>query len=144
MAQDTIDKAIQIGAIPGKPCKTEHLPIHGFLNDSDLHDPLRFYGSDIAPIKQLVADDPSLGALLVPNFPYNKAMVLWAIRNEYARRVEDVLGRRLRLLFLDVHAALAAAPVVAELMAKELGKEEAWVKAELADFTLLAKGYTLN
>jgi glycerol-3-phosphate dehydrogenase len=144
MAQDTIDKAIETGVLSAKECKTEHLPIHGYVQTSDENDPLRFYGADMTAINKLVAEDHSLGELLVPNFPYNKAMVIWAIRNEYARRVEDVLGRRLRLLFLDVHAAIAAAPVVAQLMASELNRDSAWVQAELKDFEILAKGYTLN
>jgi len=144
MAQDTIDKAIETGVLTAKECKTEHLHIHGYVPMSDENDPLRFYGADMTAINKLVAEDHSLGDLLVPNFPYNKAMVIWAIRNEYARRVEDVLGRRLRLLFLDVHAAVAAAPVVAQIMAKELNKDAAWIQVELADFTILAKGYTLN
>jgi len=144
MAQDTIDKAIETGVLPARECKTEHLPIHGYVQASDENDPLRFYGADMTAINKLVADDHSLGELLVPNFPYNKAMVIWAIRNEYARRVEDVLGRRLRLLFLDVHAAIAAAPVVAQLLAGELNKDAAWIQAELKDFEILAKGYTLN
>lgn len=144
MAQDTIDKAIETGVLSAKECKTEHLPIHGYVQNSDVNDPLRFYGADMTLINKLVADDHSLGELLVPNFPYNKAMVIWAIRNEYARRVEDVLGRRLRLLFLDVHAAIAAAPVVAQIIAKELNRDAAWMQAELKDFEILAKGYTLN
>lgn len=144
MAQDTVDKAIENGSLPAKACKTEHLPIHGYVPLSDERDPLRFYGADMTAINKLVADDHSLGELLVPNFPYNKAMVLWAIRSEYARRVEDVLGRRLRLLFLDVNAAIAAAPVVAQMLAGEFNKDAAWIQAELNDFAILAKGYTLN
>ncbi|MNR56675.1 hypothetical protein D3C85_1772960 [compost metagenome] len=65
------------------------------------------------------------------------------MRNEFARRVEDVVGRRFRLLFLDVHAALAAAPAVAEIIAEELKLDQAWVTQELLDFSILAKTYTL-
>jgi glycerol-3-phosphate dehydrogenase len=80
---------------------------------------------------------------LVPEYPYTKAMVVWAVRNEYARRVEDVLGRRFRLVFLDVHAAVAAAPAVAGIIAEELKLDQAWAAQELEDFTKLAKTYTL-
>jgi glycerol-3-phosphate dehydrogenase len=61
-----------------------------------------------------------------------------------ARTVEDVLARRLRLLFLDAAAALKAAPVVADLMAGELKKDVEWKKKQLESFTLLAANYLLE
>ena len=58
-----------------------------------------------------------------------------------ARRLEDVLARRTRALFLDARAALRMAPEVAALMAEELGRDQAWVDAEVARFRELAAGY---
>ena len=144
MAQDTLQKAIAIGALPDKKCITEDLPIHGYVSSPNPTDPLRFYGSDLAAIRLLAAAEPDLNERLLPAYPYTKAMVVWAIRNEYARRIEDILGRRIRLLFLDAHAAIKAAPVVAQLLAFELHKDAAWVRQELSDFHSLAKGYTLD
>ncbi|MVT07948.1 glycerol-3-phosphate dehydrogenase/oxidase [Chitinophaga tropicalis] len=144
MAQDTLQKAIETGRLPNKACVTEQLHIHGYTTGSNLMDPLRFYGTDIDGIKALTEASPTLAAPIATGYPYTKAMVVWAVRNEYARRVEDVLGRRLRLLFLDVHAALEAAPVVAGIVAEETGRPASWVQEELNDFTILAKGYTLN
>jgi glycerol-3-phosphate dehydrogenase len=95
-------------------------------------------------ISKLIAANPVLAEKLLPQYPYTKALVVWAVKNEYARRVEDVLGRRFRLLFLDAHAAVAAAPAVAQIMADELGRDAAWIQNEVSDFTQLAKGYTLN
>ena len=48
---------------------------------------------------------------------------LRAVREEMARTVEDVLARRMRVLFLDAREAIAMAPHVAELMARELGRD---------------------
>ena len=76
--------------------------------------------------------------------PYTEAEVLWAIRYEMARTVEDVLARRLRALFLNARAALTAAPRVAELIAVELGYDADWKKQQVSDFTKLAGNYTLN
>ena len=59
---------------------------------------------------------------------YTAAEVIWAVRHEMARTVEDVLARRLRALFLDARAAVDMAPKVAALMGRrakerlELGK----------------------
>ena len=52
--------------------------------------------------------------------PYTVAEVVWAVRYEMARTIEDVLARRIRILFLDAKAAIEAAPKVAEIMAQEL------------------------
>ncbi len=76
--------------------------------------------------------------------PYTEAEVIWAARHEMARTVEDVLARRLRILFLDAKAAMGAAERVAELMAAELGYDDAWIKAQVEDFTKLAKRYLLQ
>jgi glycerol-3-phosphate dehydrogenase len=59
-------------------------------------------------------------------------------------KLEDVLARRLRALFLDGEAAIAAAPAVAALMARLQGRAEGWVAAQLADFTALARHYRAN
>ncbi|SFD48738.1 glycerol-3-phosphate dehydrogenase [Chitinophaga sp. CF118] len=142
MAQDTVQKAIEKGFIPNKTCVTEHLHIHGY-SGIDHKDPLHFYGSDLAEIQKLIAANPALGEKLLPQYPYTKALVVWAVKNEYARHVEDVLGRRFRLLFLDARAAVSAAPEVARIMADELGRDAGWIQNEINDFTQLAKGYTL-
>jgi len=63
---------------------------------------------------------PKFGRLLVDNYPYIDADVVWACR-EYACTIEDVLSRRTRLAFLNKDAALEAIPVIADIMAKELG-----------------------
>jgi len=36
---------------------------------------------------------------------------------------------------------MAAAPKVAQLMAKELGRDQAWIDGQVKDFTELAKTY---
>ena len=80
---------------------------------------------------------------LIKNDPWLEpyAEVLWAVREEMAMTVEDVLSRRVRLLFVDAREAMAAAPKVAQLMAKELGRDQAWIDGQVKDFTELAKTY---
>jgi glycerol-3-phosphate dehydrogenase len=58
-----------------------------------------------------------------------------------ARTVEDVLARRLRILFLDAEAAIAVAPRVAALLAGELGKEASWQSDQVAQFQEVAAHY---
>jgi glycerol-3-phosphate dehydrogenase len=61
-----------------------------------------------------------------------------------AMTVEDVLSRRTRALILDAKAAIAAAPLVADIMMKELNEDEQWKEQQLKDFYKVAEGYVLR
>jgi glycerol-3-phosphate dehydrogenase len=140
MARDTINAAIEKNLLPASVSKTSKIPIHGFAgNDDSTH--LRVYGSDAKKIKELQEQNAWMNETMVPTMPYTKAEVVWCIRNEMARTVEDVLARRLRILFLNAHAAIQAAPVVAEILKNELGQSDEWEQSQLRDFIALAKGY---
>ncbi|MBH8558536.1 glycerol-3-phosphate dehydrogenase/oxidase [Hymenobacter negativus] len=146
MGQDTIDQAIKLGQLPAAASQTEHLAIHGAgalaeKTASPTH--LAAYGSDQPAILQLIAEMPALGAKLDAQFDFLQAEVVWAARHELARTVEDVLARRVRLLFLDAAAAVRAAPTVAALLARELGHGAAWQVRQVALFAELARGYQL-
>ena len=54
-----------------------------------------------------------------------------------------MLARRLRLLFVDTTAARRAAPAVAAVIAREHGKDAAWVTAELARFEDTVAAFSL-
>ncbi len=141
---DTLDKAITLAGLEDRPCVTENLQLHGWRspNAEPLQDWLAVYGSEAADVLALVQEDASLGELLHPRLPYQMASVVQAARQEQARTVEDVLSRRTRALLLDARAAIESAPKVADLLAKELGRDKAWVEAQVAEFTELAKGYS--
>lgn len=143
MAEETVDKAIKVVSLPYTICVTKNIAIHGCsISSSTSH--LSVYGLDEKKIRSLIEAEPSLGNLLVNNLPYTEAEVVWAVRNEMARTVEDVLARRLRLLFLDAKAALTAAPRVAELMAAELDHDTAWERDQVESFSKLANKYLLE
>jgi glycerol-3-phosphate dehydrogenase len=59
--------------------------------------------------------------LVVREYPYIEAEVVYAVRYEWACKPEDVVCRRTRLAFLNKEAALSAVPRVAEIMGAELG-----------------------
>jgi glycerol-3-phosphate dehydrogenase len=144
MAEDCVDQAATLGQLPDAPCVTQHLKIHGFYADAKQLGDLAVYGSDAAEIQKLVRSDPKLGRRLHPALPYMQAEVIWAVRNEMARTIEDVLARRMRVLFLNARAALEMAPTVAELMGTELGWTEAEKTKQLAIFKDLAQNYVLT
>lgn len=139
MGQDAIDQVIQQGTLPARPSITATLKLHGWTQ-TPAAAPLDVYGSDANSLRQL----PGIDQLLHPRLPYTAAEVLWAVRYEMARSVEDVLARRTRSLFLDAAASLEAAPQVAMLLAAELGVGEDWQQEQLAAYRSLAIGYQLT
>ena len=52
-----------------------------------------------------------------------------------------MLSRRTRALLLDARASIEAAPRVAEILAEELGHDDAWRRDQEARFAELARGY---
>ncbi|WP_432709400.1 glycerol-3-phosphate dehydrogenase/oxidase [Pedobacter sp.] len=143
MAQDTIDKAIALGQLHRVKCITEKVKIHGAQEIVEQGE-FAFYGSDAAKIKKLMKDDAQLAQPLHTESSLVKAEVIWMVRNEMARTVEDVLARRRRVLFLNAELAEKLAPAVAEIMAVELEKDMEWVSAQLQQFNELVAQYLLK
>ncbi|XP_016962001.1 glycerol-3-phosphate dehydrogenase, mitochondrial [Drosophila biarmipes] len=72
----------------------------------------------------LFSDAPDLRKRLHPNFPYIEAEVQYAVRNEYACTLVDIIARRLRIAFVDAAASLHMLPKILKIMAEEKGWEE--------------------
>jgi len=120
---------------------TKNLAIHGFTAQVNPKDPLYFYGSDAAFVKNLFSE---YGAFISEKLNLRTAQVIWAVQHEMARTVDDVLSRRTRCLLLDAKAALAAAPIVASVMATALGKDARWESEQVAEFERIAQSYVLE
>ena len=144
MAEDCVNQAAELAQLPERPCATKHLNIHGFHSSASRFGALAVYGSDALGIQGLMQAEPGLGTPLHASLPYCGAEVVWATRFEMARSVEDVLARRTRALFLNAGAALAMAPRVAELMARELGRDETWQRTQVRAFAEVASGYQVR
>jgi glycerol-3-phosphate dehydrogenase len=144
MAEDTIDQAQIVAGLEERKCKTENMRIHGWLKNVDRSDPLHVYGSDRIKIKDIIKKDPSMGELIHKDLPYVKAEILWGVRQEMARTVEDILSRRTRSLLLDAKASIESAPSVAQIMAKELNFDQDWVKTQINEFNEIARHYLLS
>ncbi len=142
MAEHTIDKAIQAAGLHFCVCKTKNLKIHGCTVENDLSH-LSVYGSDAKAINQLMKDEVALAEKIHPSYNYTKAEVKWVIENEMAITIEDILARRIRLLFLDAQAAMEAAPTVVKMLSKYNNKNELWEKEQLNNFNELASQYLI-
>ena len=144
MGEDVIDNIQQVAKLSKEISVTEKLHIHGYQKNVDFNNPLYFYGSDLTEIKKLIKEKPTLGEILSQKLKINKAQIVWAVKNEYALKVEDFLARRTRALFLDAKESIKIAPEVAKIMATELKKDQNWIDEQIASFNKLAKGYTLE
>lgn len=140
MAEDTIDRAIKAGLLSQKPCVSTTIPIHGH-RQTQRSGHWKIYGSDADAIAELASDDAMLRQQLHPAFDHIVAEVVWAVRHEMARTVEDVLARRMRILFLDAEKSMEMAPPVARIMAAELGRDEQWVAGQVDDYSRIADKY---
>ena len=125
MAQDIVDLAAQKFGLPAVKCRTKHLKLHGTSKNS--------------LFEQLITENPHLAKRIHPDYPYTEAEVVWAVRYEMALHIEDILARRSRLLVINARAAIAAAPRVAALMARELGNDQQWEQQQIEAFHQLAK-----
>ncbi|MEN8144650.1 MAG: glycerol-3-phosphate dehydrogenase/oxidase [Gemmatimonadota bacterium] len=147
MGADTITEAAQVGGLDVKPSITESLHLHGWTLEADPDDPLDdrgVYGSDAQAVRQLAIDNPDLSDPLHDRLPYTGAQIVWAVRYEMARTLEDVLARRTRALLLDARASMEMAPQVAALMAAELKRDHVWEAAQVEEYRTLASGYLLT
>ncbi|MDC1402530.1 glycerol-3-phosphate dehydrogenase/oxidase [Flavobacteriaceae bacterium] len=141
MAEDIINTAQSVGGLPERGCITHNLPVHGYDYNSDWTNPLHVYGVDIDKIIKL---DLEGNTSLSKEVHLTKNQVIWAIREEMAMTVEDVLARRTRVLFLNASESLILAPTVAAIMGKEMGKDSSWIATQIENYTTLTQNYLMK
>jgi glycerol-3-phosphate dehydrogenase len=122
--------------------KTKHLKIHGYTNDLNLENSLEYYGSDAEKILNL-ADQEEMHELLSMPLNIIKAQVVWAVRHEMARTVEDFLARRTRCQILNAEESVKMAPKVASIMANEMGYSKKWEVEQVTSYTKVTSNYIL-
>ncbi|SMG32359.1 glycerol-3-phosphate dehydrogenase [Marivirga sericea] len=143
MGEDTVEYFTKLTGEKLLRSTSADIKIHAFSEEKST-DYLGVYGADRKSIKAIQNENSDWTELLHPKYPFTQAEVILACRNEMAMKVEDILARRIRVLFLDAQASMEMAPKVAEIMAKELGKDEAWIDKQLKDFNKLAIRYLIE
>ena len=138
MAEDAVDEALSMLGKRAR-CRTKSLRMLGATSRSitksrHLHGR---YGSLATELEQLERSNPDLAQPLVEGLPYRRSEAVFAVREEMARTLEDVLSRRTRALLLDREASLRAAPAVAALIAAELGWDDAETSQQVQQFRSL-------
>jgi glycerol-3-phosphate dehydrogenase len=144
MAEDTLRRAVPVAQLEERPSITKELHIHGFHKNPGGFGAFAIYGSDAPALQDLIREDKAYGKPLHPRMTTVTGEVIWAVRHEMARTVEDFLSRRTRALMLDARASMEMAPKVAELMARELGRNETWKDQQTSAYRKLAQGYLLT
>lgn len=148
MAEDTVDAAERVGGLERRAPATAELPIRagedgvgergtgegdaGEVGGSSANGGARSGGARMGLRLADVGDGNDRA--LHERLPYTETDVIRAVRHEMARTLDDVLARRTRALYLDARAAEACAPDVVRILARELGRDEAWAERELNRF----------
>lgn len=142
MGQDTIDYIEKELGFKKSHSITKELKLFGYSTDV-IEYPLISYGSDANKIEFIQKELHNYGKLH-DRLPYLQAEVIYHVRYEKARTVEDVLLRRTRAMFLDAKAALESAQLVADLMAIELGLDDEWKTKQLHNIELIAEKFIIG
>ena len=142
MGEDMVDRIEKHLLWKHKKTPTAEMHVHGYAEGMNWNDPFYFYGSDASVIKQRM--NGSANQWISENLKIHEMQVKWAVENEMARTVEDVLSRRTRALLLNAKESIRICPEVAAIMAKALGRDEKWIAAEVDQYTKLAQQYILK
>lgn len=156
MAQDTIDKACELLNTP-RHCQTaNHVLVGGEdyafedwkiiqsvyrLTKDIAKNLIRKYGSRAHKVARLTQENRQLAQRLVEKYPFIQAEVIYQVREEMALTLRDVLARRMRLEIMDWEATVEAVPMVSELMAQELGWDEAQKQQQIEEYTALLQSF---
>jgi glycerol-3-phosphate dehydrogenase len=150
MAKDTVDKAAQL-LQNSAPCTTQqhllagaagyqfenwqHLQYKYRLDDDICKHLSQKYGSRAERVvADVVIEDLER---ILPNYPFIKAEVRYAVRHEMACVPRDFLARRIRLELTHWQDTKAATAIVAQLMAQELHWTDTQKAAHIEEYIQL-------
>jgi glycerol-3-phosphate dehydrogenase len=134
MAEDAVD-ALKPYVIDLANVRTKSLRLYGVSSwrptgELETHLYHRF-GADASIVLDMIANEPSLGECAIAGQPYVGAEFLFSVREEMATSLLDLVTRRTRAHLHDARATLAAAPLIADIVAKEMGWDADEVAAQV-------------
>jgi glycerol-3-phosphate dehydrogenase len=117
MAQDAVDRAVQVSGLQAGPCRTRRLPLVGAADRAALaavRAPARLvarYGTEAERLLTEAGPDPRWHEPIAPGVATTRAELAFAVAHEGAQSEEDLLDRRTRvgLVATDRELALPAA-----------------------------------
>jgi glycerol-3-phosphate dehydrogenase len=140
MAEDTIDAAQKYLNVAAGPCSTKHHALSGSsgytpeywrelagrfgISERTARHLAAKYGARAVDVLALARENAELRTPLVEGLGPMRAEVVYGARFEMAISIEDILARRIGLEVYGWSEAIHAAPIVADLLARELGWSE--------------------
>ena len=137
MGKDVIDYVIKLKRWSVIPSQSKNLRIHNYAIQP--RGKFARYGMAASALEQL--DQTESQPLQHTSLPISTAQIRYAIREEMALTLEDVLARRTRCLFLNVRETLKIAPRVVEIMAEEMQQGKDWANEQLEIFGRFAQTF---
>ncbi|MGC9157459.1 MAG: glycerol-3-phosphate dehydrogenase/oxidase [Terracidiphilus sp.] len=159
MAEDGVNHALHLLGDSQARCKTIDFPLfgakgfhpgywrqlaeqHSLSTETAQHLAQKF-GTAAPRVLEVAASQPELREPLYPGGAALACEVVYCVREEMARTIEDILARRVGIQFHRWKDAIAAAPVVGRLLGRELGWDESQtaeaVKAYVASIQRLSE-----
>jgi glycerol-3-phosphate dehydrogenase len=109
------------------------------IHESSVEHLLNRYGSLIDEVLEPARSDAELFKEVVPNLPYLKAEILYAVTHEGARSIDDVISRRTRIAFEAPDQGLSVIDNVADLIAPHLGWNVTQKKASIQEYRAIVE-----
>ena len=94
---------------------------HPLIEASQIRHLVGHYGTRFTEVLELLEEDPVLGERLLPDLPHIRAELLYAIRQECARTLSDVLRRRMTVALGPHRTHAVLLKNILPIMAAELG-----------------------
>jgi glycerol-3-phosphate dehydrogenase len=150
MAASVVDQVVRALGATAHPAATHQVPLPGgdmrsFTEEIEIATsaigiaPLAEhlvsrYGTDWRAVWTTVGSNTALSAPVVPTLPYIVAELHYAVEQEMALTLGDLLIRRLHVAFETRDHGIGAAPDVARAVGPLLGWSESDYAAQLADY----------
>lgn len=131
MAEDVVNKAIEIGQLKPAKCITKEVLIFGHPNELIMATEIQ-----LSKEKKLLENKKNYKPIH-NQLPITKADIIINIRKFHCKNIEDFLCRRTRLALTHPAYSLEIAPKVAKIFAKELGHSKEWRKKQVANYIQL-------
>lgn len=117
MGEDTLDQIVKGGLVNDSPSTSIDIPIQN-------------------PESQIEEKN-----FIHPALPYSKNEIERICRDELVEKLDDVLARRTRCLFLNKQATMEVVPMVLEIMSKMKIKDKTWTENQKIEFNKILSSY---
>ena len=109
------------------------------IHESSVEHLLNRYGSLIDEVLEPARSDAELFQEVIPNLPYLKAEILYAVTHEGALSIDDVFSRRTRIAFEAPDQGLSVIDNVADLIAPHLGWSATQKTASIQEYRAIVE-----